>query len=125
MAPEADMKRFFCAAFLLLVVVFPLPAQQQAKPVLVLSCTADKVSVAQGESVNLTVSLENRGPKDISVYGVLEWGWAGIGYTLTNDKGVVIHPKKNSTPPPPPPVYDKSQFVVLSARIFLRHTFSF
>jgi hypothetical protein len=70
------MKRFVAAVFLTLIVASPLLAQRQEKPVLALSCTAEKVTLTQGESVNLTVHLENRGSSDFYVYRTLEWGWA-------------------------------------------------
>jgi len=112
------MKRFVCAVFLTLIVASPLSAQRQQKPVLALSCTAEKVTLTQGGSVNLTVRLENRGSSDFYVYRTLEWGWAGIGYTLTNDKGNVVHPRERTTPLPPPPVSDKSQLVGLAPGYF-------
>lgn len=112
------MKRVFCAVFLTLIVVSPSFAQQREKPVLALSCTAETVTLAQGESVNLTVILENRGSSDFYVYHMLEWGWAGIGYTLTNDKGDVVRPRERIIPLPPPPVHDKSQLIGLAPGYF-------
>ena len=112
------MKRFVCAVFLTLIGVSQLLAQQREKPVLALSCTAEKVTLAQGDSVNLTVSLENRGSSDFYIYRTLEWGWAGIGYTLTNDKGDVVHPREHTIPLPPPPVSDKSELVGLAPGYF-------
>ena len=112
------MKRFFCALLLTLIVVSPLLAQQREKPVLALSCTAETVTLAQGDSVNLTVSLENRGSSDFYIYRTLEWGWAGIGYRLTNDKGDVVPPRERIIPLPPPPVPDKSKLVGLAPGYF-------
>lgn len=112
------MERFACAVFFTLTVVSPLSAQRREKPVLAVSCTADKVTLAQGDSVNLTVSLENRGSSDFYIYRTLEWGWAGIGYTLTNDRGDVVHPREHVIPLPPPPVSDKSQLVGLAPGYF-------
>jgi hypothetical protein len=112
------MKWVVSTLILTLVGVSPSLAQQPEKPVLALSCTADKVSLSQSDSVNLTVTLENRGPSDFYIYRTLAWGWAGIGYTLTNDKGDVVHPREIGTLLPPPPVYDKSRLVGLAPGYF-------
>ena len=112
------MKRFFWAVVLTLIVVSPSLAQKREKPVLVLSCTAETVTRALGGSVNLTVSIENRGSSDFYIYHTLEWGWAGIGYTLTNDKGDVVRPRERIIPLPPPPVSDKSKLVGLAPGYF-------
>ena len=112
------MKRFFCALILVLIVVSPLFAQQRERPVLVLTCTAETGTLAQGDSVSLTVSLENRGTSDFYIYRTLEWGWAGIGYTLTNKNGDVVHPRERIIPLPPPPVYDKAKLVGLAPGYF-------
>ena len=112
------MKRFVCAVFLALIVVSPMLAQRREKPVLALTCTAEKVTLTQSDFVNLTVSLENRGSSDFYLYRTLEWGWAGIGYTLTNDKGDVVHPRERTIPLPPPPVSDKSQLLGLAPGYF-------
>src|SRR5271156_4212223 len=91
---EGNMGRFVCAAFFFtLIAVSQLRAQHSEKPVLALSCTVDKLTVAQGGSVNLTVSLENRGSSDVFIYRTLEWGWAGIGFTLTDERGHDVHPR--------------------------------
>jgi hypothetical protein len=112
------MKRFVCAVFLTLIVVTPISAQQQEKPVIAVSCTADKLSLAQGDVVNLTITLENRGSSDVYVYRTLEWGWAGIGFTLTDNKGHLVYSRERIIPLPPPPVYDKSQLVGLAPGYF-------
>ena len=112
------MTRLVSSAFLALTLASPLLAQQRERPLLYVSCNADKVNVTSGDSVSLTVSLENHGSSDVYVYRTLEWGWAGIGFTLTNNKGDVVHAKKYVTPLPPPPVYDKSQLVGLSPGYF-------
>jgi hypothetical protein len=112
------MTRFVSSAFFALALASPLLGQQREKPVLYVSCIADKVNVTSGDSVSLTVSLENHGSSDVYVYRTLEWGWAGIGFTLTNNKGDVVHAKKYVTPLPPPPIYDKSQLVGLSPGYF-------
>ena len=89
------MNRLLFLALFALAVVSPLLAQQHAKPVLHLSCTADKVNVTSDDSVSLTISLENRGSADVYVYRILEWGWAGIGFTLTNSKGDMLRHDSN------------------------------
>ena len=90
----------------------------QEKPMLAVSCAADKSVVAAGDSVTLTVRLENHGSSDIYIYRTLEWGWSGIGYILTNDRGNVVHSQKHVIPPPHTPVYDKSQLVGLAPGYF-------
>jgi hypothetical protein len=112
------MGRFVCTLLFTLIAVSPLLAQQSERPVLAVSCTADKQSLVQGDSLNLTVTLENRGSSDVYIYRTLEWGWAGIGFTLTNEKGDVVHPQKHTIPLPPPPLYDKSQLVGLAPGYF-------
>lgn len=112
------MGRFVCSLFLALIVVSGLLAQQRERPVLALSCTAEKTTLAPGESLNLTVSLENSGSSEFYIYRTLEWGWAGIGYTLTNDKGDVVLPRERTIPLPPRPVTDKLQLVGLPPRYF-------
>jgi hypothetical protein len=112
------MGRFVCTLLFTLIAVSPLLAQQSERPVLAVSCTADKQSLVQGDSLNLTVTLENRGSSDVYIYRTLEWGWAGIGFTLTNEKGDVVHSQKHTIPLPPPPIYDKSQLVGLAPGYF-------
>jgi hypothetical protein len=68
------MRRIVCPLFLTLVVVSAVFAQHRERPVLALSCTADKVNLAPSDSVNLTVSLENRGSSEFYIYRTLEWG---------------------------------------------------
>jgi hypothetical protein len=111
------MNRLACSVFLALIVTFPLSARRE-KPVLVVSCTADKANVTPRDSVNLTVSVENRGLSDVYMYRTLEWGWAGIGFTLTDSKGDVVRGAKHTIPLPPPPIYDKSQLVGLAPGYF-------
>jgi hypothetical protein len=114
------MKRFFCAAFLTLISLSfsPASAQQREKPLPALSCTADTTTMSQDDSLHLTVSLENRGSSDFYIYHALEWGWAGIGYTLTNERGDVARPRELIVPLPPPPVNDKSKLVGLAPGYF-------
>ena len=112
------MNRILRGLSFVLAIASPLSAQQQPKPVLAVSCTADKVTLAQGDSINLTIGIENRGSSDVYIYRTLEWGWAGIGFTLTNEKGDVARPEKQTVPLPPPPVYDKSQLVGLAPGYF-------
>lgn len=113
------MARFVCILLFALIAVSPLLAQQSERPVLAVSCTADKQSVVQGDSLNLTVSLENRGSSDVFIYRTLEWGCGGIGFTLIDEKGHAVHARKPiNTPLPPPPIYDKSHLVGLAPGYF-------
>jgi hypothetical protein len=112
------MRRIVCPLFLTLIVVSAVFAQHRERPVLALSCTAEKVNLAPSDSVNLTVSLENRGSSEFYIYRTLEWGWAGIGYSLTNGKGDVVLPRERVIPLPPPPVTDKLQLVGLPPGYF-------
>jgi hypothetical protein len=112
------MGRFVCILYFALIAVTPLLAQQSERPALAFSCTADKQSVVQSDSLNLTVSLENHGSSDVFIYRTLEWGWAGIGFTLTDEKGHGVHVRKPIIPLPPPPIYDKSQLVGLAPGYF-------
>lgn len=112
------MGRFVCTLLFALIAVSSLLAQQSERPVLAVSCTVDKQSVVPGDSLNLTVSLENHGSSDVFIYRTLEWGWAGIGFTLTDEKGHVMHARKPIIPLPPPPIYDKSQLVGLAPGYF-------
>ena len=82
------------------------------------SCTADKRSYAATDTVDLTVSLENVGPSDFYIYRNVEWGWAGLGFTLVDVKGNMVRPRQHSIPLPPPPVYDKSQLISLARGYF-------
>ena len=97
-AVEAGMGRFVCILLFALIAVSSLLAQQSERPVLAVSCTADKQSVVQGNTLNLTVSLENRGSSDVFIYGTLEWGWAGIGFILTDEKGLLCTQGSQSFP---------------------------
>jgi hypothetical protein len=112
------MGRFVCTLLFAFIAVSPLLGQKSERPVVAVSCTADKQSLMQGDSLNLTVTLENRGSSGVYVYRTLEWGWAGIGFTLTNEKGDVVRPQKYPIPLPPPPIYDKSQLVGLAPGYF-------
>ena len=112
------MRHFICPLLFALIAVSPLLAQQSERPVLAVSCIADKHSLVQGESLNLTVTLENHGSSDVFIYRTLEWGWASIGITLTDKKGHVVHGRKPNIPLPPPPIYDKSQLVGLAPGYF-------
>ena len=117
-AAEAGMGRYVSTLLFALIAVSSLLAQQSERPMLAVSCTADKQSVVQGDSLSLTVSLENHGSSDVFIYRTLEWGWAGIGFTLTDEKGHAVHARKPIIPSPPPPIYDKSQLVGLAPGYF-------
>ncbi len=112
------MRHFVCIVLFALLPVVSLLARQEGRPVLGLSCTADKPSYTVGDSVHLTITLENRGSSEFYVYRTLEWGWAGIGFTLTDATGHTVPARKPSIPLPPLPIYDKSQLVGLDPGYF-------
>jgi hypothetical protein len=97
-------------------------AQQEGRPVLGVSCSVHKESYTPRDSLNLTVTLENRGWSVFYVYRTLEWGWAGLRFRLTDASGNIVPEPSHLIPPPPGPVYDKSQLVGLSPAYFLVHT---
>ena len=113
------MQRFLCTAALALFAIGLSWGQQRTKPMLRVSCTADRTSYTATDNVQLTVSLENLGPSDTYIYKNVEWGWGGIWFRLSDEKGNAIRPKEHSMPPPPPPpVHDKSQLVSLAKGYF-------
>ena len=112
------MRLVACTAFFVIGLASPALAQQSEGPVLGVSCTADKVSYARGDTVNLTITLENRGPSEFYVYRTLEWGWAGLRFKFTDATGHRQPAPWLGIPPPPPPVSDKSQLVGLAPDYF-------
>jgi hypothetical protein len=112
------MKRLACSAVIALVAVGSLFAQQETRPVLRLTCTADRPSYAPHDAVALTITLENIGSSEVFLYRTLEWGWAGIGFALTDAREHLVRPKEPLTPLPPLPVHDKSELVGLAPRYF-------
>ena len=107
------MQRFVCTAVIALLAIGSLFAQEKTRPVLRVSCTADKPIYAASDTVNLTVTLENAGPSDFYIYRTVEWGWAGIWFRLIDASGNTVRPWEHHMPPPPPPPVDKSQLVGL------------
>ena len=93
-------------------------AGQEAKPVLSVTCAADRPSYTQHDSLILTLTMENRGASEFYVYRTLEWGWAGIRFRLTDAAGGIVPEPNHSIPPPPPPISDKSQLVGLAPGYF-------
>ena len=112
------MRRFACTVLVPLLVACSLYGQEKTRPVLHVSCSADKHSYAANDSVDLTVTLENVGQSDFYIYRNVEWGWAGIGFKLFDANGNMVRPRQHSIPLPPPPVYDKSQLVGLAKGYF-------
>jgi hypothetical protein len=122
---EARMQRFACTALIVLFVIGSLFAQEKARPKLRVSCTADKPLYAASDTVNLTVTLENGGPSDVFIYRTVEWGWAGISFSLIDASGNTVRPREQHMPPPPPPPVDKSQLVGLAPGYFYGTHFDF
>jgi len=112
------MQRFVWAVLFTLTFTSELSAQQPTPKKLTVACAADKAIFSPSDSVNLTVSLENRGSSDVYIYRTLEWVWAGVGYRLTNDRGDVLQPRERIVPLPPLPLYDKSDLVGLHPGYF-------
>ena len=112
------MQRLVFSFVIALLATGSLCAKDAVKPVLRVSCVADRGSYAASDAVRLTVTLENVGPSDLYIYKNVEWGWAGIGFSFLNAKGEMVRAKRPSIPLPPPPVYDKSQFVSLARGYF-------
>lgn len=112
------MKGFVCNGVIALLTVSSLLAQQRTRPSLRVSCTADRSSYAPSDTMNLTTTVENVGRTDVYVYGTMEWGWAAIGFKLTDETGHAMPLRKRIDPLPPPPVYDKSQLVGLAPGYF-------
>src|SRR5450631_657706 len=53
-------------------------AQGSKKPALIAACMDRKAWYMTTETVNLTVTIENRGRSTFYVYRPLEWGWTGL-----------------------------------------------
>lgn len=112
------MTRFFSVVFFTLTVVSPLAGQQPQKSLLVLACTADHASYTRDDTVNLTVTLENRGSSKLYVYGILEWGWTGLSFRFTDAAGHDLPAPWLDVPHSPPWVYEESQLVALTPGYF-------
>jgi hypothetical protein len=112
------MRCFVGVALFALLAVGTSTARQERKPVLGVSCAVDKASYTPRDSLNLTVTLENRGSSEFYVYRTLAWGWAGLRFRLTDENGNIVPESRHPIPLPPPPVYDKSQLVGLSPGYF-------
>lgn len=113
------MRRLFgFVLFAVLPVSTSLFARQEERPALSVSCSANRSSYAPKDTVNLTLTLENRGSSDFYVYRTLEWGWAGVRFRLTDAAGHTV-PEPSSAPSlPAPPIYDKSDLVGLAPGYF-------
>jgi hypothetical protein len=114
------MRRSFgLVLFVVLPVSTSLFAQQDERPALSVTCSADRPSYAPNDTVKLTLTLENRGSSDFYVYRTVEWGWAGVRFRLTDAAGnSVPEPGGNRPSLPTPPIYDKSQLVGLAPGYF-------
>ena len=94
-------------------------AEGPKKPALIATCVDQKASYAPTETVNLTVSIENRGTSRFYLYRPLEWGWTGLSFGLLDATGNRVRPKQPFISPlPPPPLRDKSEFVELEPGYF-------
>ena len=106
------------ACFVSLVVTFAV-AQGPKKPVLIAACVDQKASYAPTETVNLTVTIENRGTSRFYLYRPLEWGWTGLWFGLLDATGNRVRPKQPVMAPlPPPPLGDKGELVGLEPGYF-------
>lgn len=119
------MRVSLCVLFALWAFV-PTAAQEPKQPALIVSCADKQPSYAATETVNLTITIENRGKSDFYVYSPLEWGWTGLWFYLLDAKGNVVRPRQPVIAPlPPPPVYDKSQLVGVAPGYFYGRHFKF
>ena len=104
--------------FVSLVVTFAV-AQGPKKPALIAVCVDQKASYVPTETVNLTVTIENRGTSRFYLYRPLEWGWTGLWFGLLDATGNRVRPKQPVIAPlPPPPLGDKSELVGLEPGYF-------
>ena len=102
----------------LLVVTFGM-AQSPRRPALLAACVDQKASYTPTETVNLNVSIENRGTSPFYIYRPLDWGWTGLWFALLDATGNRIRPRQPVIAPlPPPPLGDKSELVELDPGYF-------
>jgi hypothetical protein len=112
------MRFGFWICFVSLMVTLGV-AQGPKKPALIAACMDQKASYAPTETVNLTVTIENRGTSTFYVYRPLEWGWTGLWFDLVDVTGNPIRPKQPVNEPLPPlPLGDKSELVGLEPGYF-------
>jgi hypothetical protein len=105
-----------CFASLLVTVGL---AQGPKNPMLVATCVNQKASYAPAETVELMVTIENRGASSFCVYRPLEWGWSGLWRGLLDATGRPVRPKRPVVAAlPPPPLADRSQLVELEPGYF-------
>jgi hypothetical protein len=101
-----------------LLVVSSGIAQQRPKPRLQIHCSAQPTSFAPAESIDLSISLENVSASDVYLYKMLEWGWAGVRFRLTNSSGKIVELRNWTVPPPPIPINGKEQLVGIAPAYF-------
>jgi len=105
-------------SFAWLMVTFAV-AQAPKKPSLIAACTDQKAWYTATETVNLTITIENRGTSTFYVYRPLEWGWTGLWFGLLDSTGNRVRPKQPVIAPlPPRPLGDKSELVGLEPGYF-------
>lgn len=86
-------------------------AQEPKKAVLIIARVDQKNSYTRTETVNLTVTIENRGTSPFYIYHPLEWGWTGLWFGMLDANGNRVRLKQPIVPLPPPPLGDKSELV--------------
>jgi len=112
------MRIGLCILFVSLVFSLTV-AQEPKKPALVIARVDQKTSYTPTETVNLTVTVENRGKSAFYIYRPLEWGWTGLWFHLLDAKGNPVRLRQPVTAPlPPPPLGDKSELVGLEPDYF-------
>jgi hypothetical protein len=101
-----------------LVVTFGV-AQVPRKAALIATRLDQRDSYTPTETVDLTISIENRGTSSFYVYRPLEWGWTGLWFGILDATGKPVQRKQPVTAPlPPPPLRDKSELVELAPGYF-------
>lgn len=107
------MRFGLCVCFVSLLVTLDV-AQGPKTPALVVACVDQKASYAPAETVNMTVTIQNRGTSRFYFYRPLEWGWTGLWFGLVDATGNRVPPKAPFVHSlPPPPLRDKSELVGL------------
>jgi len=108
----------WCAVFVLFALSFAA-GQAGKKAVLVVACTDQKSAYSAAETVNLSVTIENRSGSTFYLFRPLEWDWTGLWFHLLDISGKPVPLRQPVIAPlPPPPIADKSQLVGLEPGYF-------